>query len=77
MMIIEIIELPDEPWEQIGYSCHDIWVICALVQNMSGTYIGHIMRASVRPCLGHDIGIEMRAIIRHVWDMHRQEHVSV
>ncbi|KHG13267.1 hypothetical protein F383_17329 [Gossypium arboreum] len=29
------------------------------------------MRASVRPCLGHGIGIEMRASVRHVWDMHR------
>ncbi|KHG14622.1 hypothetical protein F383_16998 [Gossypium arboreum] len=29
------------------------------------------MRASVRPCLGHDIDIEMRASVRHVWDMHR------
>ncbi|KHG21239.1 hypothetical protein F383_27139 [Gossypium arboreum] len=38
---------------------------------MSGTYIGHIMRASVRPCLGHGIGIEMSASVRHVWDMHR------
>ncbi|KHG12076.1 hypothetical protein F383_20524 [Gossypium arboreum] len=37
---------------------------------MSGTCIGHIMRASVRPCLGHDIGIETRASVRHVWDMH-------
>ncbi|KHG16635.1 hypothetical protein F383_06020 [Gossypium arboreum] len=26
---------------------------------MSGTCIGHIMRASVRPCLGHGIGYEM------------------
>ncbi|KHG29316.1 hypothetical protein F383_35722 [Gossypium arboreum] len=25
---------------------------------MSGTCINHIMRASVRPCLGHGIGIE-------------------
>ncbi|KHF97659.1 hypothetical protein F383_37011 [Gossypium arboreum] len=24
---------------------------------MSGTCIGYIMRASVRPCLGHDIGM--------------------
>ncbi|KHG15139.1 Pro-neuregulin-3, membrane-bound-like protein [Gossypium arboreum] len=30
-----------------------------------------LLRASVRPCLGHDIGIEMRASVRHVWDMHR------
>ncbi|KHG09020.1 2,3,4,5-tetrahydropyridine-2,6-dicarboxylate N-succinyltransferase [Gossypium arboreum] len=29
------------------------------------------MRASVRPCLGHGIDIEMRASVRHVWDMHR------
>ncbi|KHG13157.1 hypothetical protein F383_18094 [Gossypium arboreum] len=38
---------------------------------MSGTCIGHIMRGSVRPCLGHGIGIETRASVRHVWDMHR------
>ncbi|KHG22446.1 hypothetical protein F383_27764 [Gossypium arboreum] len=38
---------------------------------MSGTCIGHIMRASVRPCLGHGIGIETRASVRHVWGMHR------
>ncbi|KHG11808.1 hypothetical protein F383_11019 [Gossypium arboreum] len=25
---------------------------------MSGTCISHIMRASVRPCMGHVIGIE-------------------
>ncbi|KHG04697.1 mitochondrial outer membrane iml2 [Gossypium arboreum] len=31
---------------------------------MSGTCIGHIMRASVTPCLGHGIGIETRASIR-------------
>ncbi|KHG24739.1 hypothetical protein F383_31246 [Gossypium arboreum] len=37
---------------------------------MSGTCIGHIMRANVRPCLGHGIGIETRASVRHVWDMH-------
>ncbi|KHG28633.1 Uncharacterized protein F383_11480 [Gossypium arboreum] len=34
--------------------------------------IGHIIKASVRPCLGHDIGIEMRASmrasVRPVWD---------
>ncbi|KHF99097.1 hypothetical protein F383_38279 [Gossypium arboreum] len=28
------------------------------------------MRASVRPCLGHGIDIEMRASVRHIWDMH-------
>ncbi|KHF99756.1 hypothetical protein F383_38658 [Gossypium arboreum] len=38
---------------------------------MSGTCIDHIMRASVRPYLGHDSGIEMRASVGHVWDMHR------
>ncbi|KHG07296.1 hypothetical protein F383_34427 [Gossypium arboreum] len=38
---------------------------------MSGTCIDHIMRVSVRPCLGHDISIEMSASVRHVWDMHR------
>ncbi|KHG14277.1 UvrABC system C [Gossypium arboreum] len=37
---------------------------------MSGTCIDHIMRASVRPCLRHGIGIETRASVRHVWDMH-------
>ncbi|KHF98218.1 hypothetical protein F383_37487 [Gossypium arboreum] len=31
---------------------------------MSGTCIGHIMRASVRPCLGHGIGHIMRASVR-------------
>ncbi|KHG22325.1 hypothetical protein F383_27833 [Gossypium arboreum] len=43
---------------------------------MSGTCIGHIMRASVRPCLGHGIGIETRASVRQVWDMHRPRDVS-
>ncbi|KHG20011.1 hypothetical protein F383_23951 [Gossypium arboreum] len=43
---------------------------------MSGTCIGHIMRASVRPCLRHGIDIETRAIVRHVWDMHRLRDVS-
>ncbi|KHG26535.1 hypothetical protein F383_08034 [Gossypium arboreum] len=33
---------------------------------MSGTCIGHIMRASVRPCLVHGIGIKTRASVRHV-----------
>ncbi|KHG06083.1 hypothetical protein F383_32485 [Gossypium arboreum] len=33
---------------------------------MSGTCISHIMRASVRSCLGHGIGIETRASVRHV-----------
>ncbi|KHG18472.1 3-phytase A [Gossypium arboreum] len=44
---------------------------------MSGTCISHIMRASVRPCLGQDIGIEMGASVRHVWDMHRPRDVSL
>ncbi|KHG27898.1 hypothetical protein F383_10917 [Gossypium arboreum] len=43
---------------------------------MSGTCIGHIMRASVRPCLGHSISIETSASVRHVWDMHRPRNVS-
>ncbi|KHG12093.1 1-deoxy-D-xylulose 5-phosphate reductoisomerase [Gossypium arboreum] len=43
---------------------------------MSGTCIGHIMRANVRPCLGHGIGIETTSV-RHVWDMHRLRDVSV
>ncbi|KHG06149.1 hypothetical protein F383_16984 [Gossypium arboreum] len=43
---------------------------------MSRTCIGHIMRASVRPCLGRGIGIETRASVRHVWDMHRPRDVS-
>ncbi|KHF99289.1 Aminomethyltransferase [Gossypium arboreum] len=47
------------------------------MQDMSGTCIGHIMRASVRPCLGHGIGIGTRASVRHVWDMHRLRDVSV
>ncbi|KHG12715.1 hypothetical protein F383_16723 [Gossypium arboreum] len=38
---------------------------------MSGTCIRHIMRASVKPCLGHGIGIETSTSLRHVWDMHR------
>ncbi|KHG04208.1 hypothetical protein F383_29463 [Gossypium arboreum] len=42
---------------------------------MSGTCIGHIMRASVRPCLGHGIGIETRASVRHVWDIHQPRNV--
>ncbi|KHG30123.1 hypothetical protein F383_12561 [Gossypium arboreum] len=41
---------------------------------MFGTCINHITRASVRTCLGHVIGIEMRASVRHVWDMHRHRH---
>ncbi|KHG20202.1 hypothetical protein F383_24805 [Gossypium arboreum] len=44
---------------------------------MSGTCIGHIMRASVRPCLGHGLGIQMRASVRHVWDMHRPRDCSL
>ncbi|KHG27728.1 Peptidyl-prolyl cis-trans isomerase FKBP10 [Gossypium arboreum] len=43
---------------------------------MSGTCIGCIMRASVRPCLGYGIGIETRASVRHVRDMHRPRDVS-
>ncbi|KHG24092.1 hypothetical protein F383_30404 [Gossypium arboreum] len=43
---------------------------------MSGTCIGHIIRASVRPCLGHGISIETRASVRHVWEMHRPRDVS-
>ncbi|KHG06536.1 hypothetical protein F383_33484 [Gossypium arboreum] len=43
---------------------------------MSETCISHIMRASVRPCLGHGIDIEMSARIRHVWDMHQPRDVS-
>ncbi|KHG05031.1 hypothetical protein F383_31439 [Gossypium arboreum] len=38
---------------------------------MSGRGIGHIMSASVRPCLGHGIDIEMSPSVRHVQDMHR------
>ncbi|KHF97431.1 hypothetical protein F383_36583 [Gossypium arboreum] len=36
---------------------------------MSGTCIDHIMRASVRPCLGHGISIKTKASVKHVWDM--------
>ncbi|KHG13323.1 Peptidyl-prolyl cis-trans isomerase FKBP10 [Gossypium arboreum] len=43
---------------------------------MSGTCIGHIMRASVRPCLGHGICIETSASVIHVWDMHHPRDVS-
>ncbi|KHF97636.1 hypothetical protein F383_37007 [Gossypium arboreum] len=43
---------------------------------MSGTCIGHIMRASVRPCMGHSIGIETSASVRHVWDMHQSRDIS-
>ncbi|KHG23209.1 hypothetical protein F383_08922 [Gossypium arboreum] len=43
---------------------------------MSGTCIGHIIRASIRPCLGHSIGIETSASVRHVWDMHLPRDVS-
>ncbi|KHG04312.1 hypothetical protein F383_29967 [Gossypium arboreum] len=43
---------------------------------MSGTCISHIMRANVRPCLGHGISIETGASVRHVWDMHRPLDVS-
>ncbi|KHG21858.1 UvrABC system C [Gossypium arboreum] len=43
---------------------------------MSGTCIDHIMKASVRPCLGHGIGIETSASVRHVWDMHRPQDIS-
>ncbi|KHG00458.1 hypothetical protein F383_19121 [Gossypium arboreum] len=43
---------------------------------MSGTCIGHIMRANVRPFLGHGIGIETRATVRQVWNMHRPRDVS-
>ncbi|KHG19096.1 hypothetical protein F383_24980 [Gossypium arboreum] len=43
---------------------------------MPGTCIGHIMRASVRPCLGHGISIETKASVRHVWDMHQPRDVS-
>ncbi|KHG23514.1 hypothetical protein F383_29883 [Gossypium arboreum] len=42
---------------------------------MSRTCIGHIMRASVKPCLGHGIGIETSASVRHVWDMHQSRDV--
>ncbi|KHG15145.1 hypothetical protein F383_05299 [Gossypium arboreum] len=43
---------------------------------MFGTCIGHIMKASVRPCLGHGIDIKTSASVRHVWDMHRPRDVS-
>ncbi|KHG21150.1 hypothetical protein F383_26452 [Gossypium arboreum] len=43
---------------------------------MSGTCIGHITRAIVRPCLEHGIGIETSASVRHVWDMHRPHYES-
>ncbi|KHG00452.1 hypothetical protein F383_38976 [Gossypium arboreum] len=43
---------------------------------MSGTCISHIIRASVRPSLGHGNGIETRVSVRHVWDMHRPRDVS-
>ncbi|KHG13296.1 sn-glycerol-3-phosphate-binding periplasmic ugpB [Gossypium arboreum] len=43
---------------------------------MSGTCIGHIMRASVRPCLGHGIGIETSTSVRHIRDMHQPWDVS-
>ncbi|KHG19570.1 hypothetical protein F383_25893 [Gossypium arboreum] len=43
---------------------------------MSGTRIGHIMRASVRPCPGHGISIETSASVRHVGDMLRPRDVS-
>ncbi|KHG28897.1 1-deoxy-D-xylulose 5-phosphate reductoisomerase [Gossypium arboreum] len=43
---------------------------------MSGTCIGHITRANVRLCLGHGIGSETRASVRHVWDMHQPRDVS-
>ncbi|KHG08813.1 hypothetical protein F383_36114 [Gossypium arboreum] len=35
------------------------------------------MRASVRSCLGHGIGIETNSSVRHVRDMHRLRDVSV
>ncbi|KHG09268.1 hypothetical protein F383_21365 [Gossypium arboreum] len=44
---------------------------------MSRACIGHIMRVSVRPCLGHGIVIETSASVRHVWDMHWLRDVSV
>ncbi|KHF99677.1 Isoamylase 2, chloroplastic -like protein [Gossypium arboreum] len=34
------------------------------------------MCASVRPCLGHGIGIETSTSVRNVWDMHRPRDVS-
>ncbi|KHG29482.1 hypothetical protein F383_35594 [Gossypium arboreum] len=33
---------------------------------MSRTRISHIMRASVRPCLGHGVSIKTSASVRHV-----------
>ncbi|KHG22716.1 B polyprotein [Gossypium arboreum] len=30
--------------------------------------LGYV-RTNIRPCLGHGIGIEMRASVRRVWDM--------
>ncbi|KHG22534.1 hypothetical protein F383_29977 [Gossypium arboreum] len=44
---------------------------------MSGTCNGHIMRASVKPCLGHGIDNETSASVRHVWGMHRPRDVSL
>ncbi|KHG09258.1 hypothetical protein F383_36604 [Gossypium arboreum] len=43
---------------------------------MSGTCICHIMRARVKPCLGHGTDIDTRASVGHVWDMHRPRDVS-
>ncbi|KHF98651.1 hypothetical protein F383_37911 [Gossypium arboreum] len=43
---------------------------------MSGTCISHIMKASVRPCLGHGIVIKTTSV-RHFWDMHRLRDVLV
>ncbi|KHG26631.1 hypothetical protein F383_03875 [Gossypium arboreum] len=43
---------------------------------MSGTCISHTMIASVRPCLGHGISIEMSASVRNVWDMHQPYYDS-
>ncbi|KHG16769.1 hypothetical protein F383_21460 [Gossypium arboreum] len=40
------------------------------------TCIDHIMRASVRACLGHGIGIKTRASVTHVCDMHQPRDVS-
>ncbi|KHG13204.1 hypothetical protein F383_18370 [Gossypium arboreum] len=34
------------------------------------------MRGIVRPCLGYGIGIETRASVRHVWDMHQPRGIS-
>ncbi|KHG19226.1 hypothetical protein F383_24703 [Gossypium arboreum] len=44
---------------------------------MSRTCSDSIIIASVSPCLGHGIGIEMRASVRHVWDMRRLRDVLV